>query len=63
MKEKYEGICKDSNQGNTSLNDSEHEDVSSDEDVDAYDGFAGDDILTETEEETIVSQSNNITGV
>ena len=63
LKEKYEGICKDSNQGNTSLNDSEHEDVSSDEDVDAYDGFAGDDILTETEEETIVSQSNNITGV
>ena len=63
LKQKYEGIFKDSNHGNTILNKSKNEDVSSDEDVEAYNGFAGDDILTETVEETIVSQSTNITGV
>ena len=63
LKQKYERIFKDSNQGYTILNQSKNEDVTSDEDVDAYDGFAGDDILTETAEETIVSQSTNITRV
>ena len=63
LKQKYEGIFKDSNHGNTIGNKSEDEDISSDEDLDAYDRFAGDDILSETVEETIVSQSTNITGV
>ena len=67
LKQKYEGIFKDSNHGNTIRNGSENKDISSDEDVDAYDEFAGDDILSETVEdiieETIVSQSTNITGV
>ena len=63
LKQKYEGIFKDSNHGNTIRNESENEDISSDKDVDAYDGFAGDDILSETVEETIVSQCTNITGV
>ena len=63
LKEKYEGIFKDSNHGNTIQNRSKDDDISSDEYVDAYDGFAGGDILSKTVEETIVSQSTNITGV
>ena len=63
LKQKYEGIFKDSNHSNILGNESENEDVSSDEDVDAYDGFAGDDLLAETVNETIASQCTNITGI
>ena len=63
LKQKYEGIFKDSNHGNTIGSESENEDISSDEDVDAYDGFAGEDILSETAEETLVAQCTNFTGV
>ena len=63
LKQKYEGIFKVSNQGNTIINESENKDDSSEEDIDAYDGFAGDDILRGTADETIVLQSTNITGV
>lgn len=63
LKQKYEGIFKDSNHGNTIGNEYKNEDISSDKDVDAYDGFAGNDVLSETVEETIISQSINITGV
>ena len=63
LKQKYEGIFKVSNQGNAIINKTENKDDSSEEDIDAYNGFAGDDILTGTADETIVSQSTNITGV
>ena len=63
LKQKYEGIFKESNHGNTIENETKNEDILSDEDVDAYDGFAGGNILSESVEETIVLQSINITGV
>jgi len=63
LKQKYEGIFKDSNHSNILGNESENEDDTSDEDVDAYDGFAGDDLFADAMNETIAMQCTNITGV
>ncbi len=63
LKQKYEGIFKDSNHSNILGNESENEDDTSDEDVDAYDGFAGDDLFADAVNESIASQCTNITGV
>ena len=63
LKQKYEGILKDSSHSNILGNESENEDDTSDEDVDAYDRFAGDDLLPETVNEKIASQCTNITGI
>ena len=43
LKQKYEGLFKDSNHGNTIGNESEDKDISSDEDVDAYNAYDEDD--------------------
>ena len=63
LKQKYEGIFKDSNHSNILGNESENEDDMNDKDVDAYDGFAGDEILTEAVNESIATQCTNITGI
>ena len=63
LKDKYEGIFKDNNNGEIFTNDGADEDNSSDEDLDAYDGFEGDDTVSEFVENSILSQSTNITGV
>ena len=63
LKDKYEGIFKDNNNGEIFTNDGADEDNSSDEDLDAYDGFEGDDTVSELVENSILSQSTNITGV
>ena len=63
LKQKYEGIFKDSNHSNILGNESKNEDVTSDEDVDAYDGFAGGDLFADTVNKTIASQCTNITGI
>ncbi len=63
LKQKYEGIFKDSNHSNILGNESDNEDDTSDEDVDAYDGFAGDDLFADAMNETIATQCTNITGV
>ena len=63
LKLKYEGIFKENNKDETITNDGEDEENSSDDDVDAYDGFEGDDTVSESVEESILLQSTNITGV
>ncbi len=63
LKQKYEGIFKDSSHSNILGNESENEGDTSDEDVDAYDGFAGDDLFADAMNETIATQCTNITGV
>ena len=63
VKDKYERIFKENNKGETVINDGEDEDNSSDDDEDAYDGFEGDDPVSESIAENILRQSSNITGV
>ena len=63
LKDKYEGIFKENSKGDTIINDGEDEDNSSDDDEDAYGGFEGDDHVSESMDENILSQSINITGV
>ena len=63
LKDKYEGIFKENHKDETIINDGEDEDNSSDEDEDAYDGFEGDDHVSESMDENILSQSINVTGV
>ena len=63
LKDKYEGIFKENNKGDTIINDGEDEDNSSDDNVDAYDGFEGDDPVSESIDENILRQGSNITRV
>ena len=49
------GISKETNKGDASRNDSGDKDSSSDKDVDAYDGFAGDDTVSESRDDNILS--------
>ena len=62
LKDKYEGIFREHNKDETIAND-EEEDNSSDEDVDAYDGFEGEGNVCGSTENSVISQSINITGV
>ena len=55
FKGKYDGIFKETNKGDLNIDNSGNEDSSSDEDVDAYDGFAGDDTVSESIEESVLS--------